>query len=62
MAPISESSTADEQQPAPKKCHGFFSALIDAPVHDVTPSGLQGEIDDYLTTQCLPKEDDPLSY
>ena len=35
MAPVPESNTTDEQQPAPKKRRGFFSALIDAPVHDV---------------------------
>ena len=37
MAPVPESNNTDEQQPAPKKHHGFFSALIDAPVHDITP-------------------------
>ena len=37
MAPVPESNTTDEQQPAPKKRHGFFSALINAPVHDVIP-------------------------
>ena len=57
MAPVPESNTTDEQQPAPKKRCRFFSALIDAPVHVVTPSGMQGEIDDYLTTPCLPKAD-----
>ena len=35
MAPVPESNTTDEQQPAPKKRRGFFSALLDAPVHDV---------------------------
>ena len=62
MAPVPESNTTDDQQPAPKKCCGFFSALTAAPVYDITPSGLQGEIDDYLTKPCLPEEDDPLSY
>ena len=61
MAPVPESNTTDEQQPAAKKRCGFFSALIDAPVHDVIPSRLQGERD-YLTTSCLPEEEDPLSY
>ena len=62
MAPVPESNTTDEQQPAPKKRRGFFSALVDAPVHGITPSGPQGEIGDYLTTPCLPEEDDPLSF
>ena len=57
MAVVPEPNTTDEQQPAFKKHHGFFSVLIDALIHDITPSGLRGEIDHYLATPCLPEEE-----
>ena len=55
MAPVPESNTTDELQPAPKKHRGIFSALIDAPVHDVTPVACS------LTTPDSPEAADPLS-
>ena len=38
MAPVPESNTTNEQQPAPKKRCSFFSALI----HDVAPQWTAG--------------------
>ena len=37
MAPVPESDTSDEQQPVSETRRAFFSTLIGAPVHDVTP-------------------------
>ena len=56
MAPVPELNTTDEQQPAPKKRRDFFVAVIDSPVHDVTPTGQQCG---HLTIACSPEEADP---
>ena len=51
-----------DEQPPPKKCCGFFSSLIDAPVLETISSDLQTEVDNYCKTLCLPEEADPLSF
>ena len=56
MAPVPESNTSAEHQVVLKEYRHSFIAQVNASAHDVTPSGLQGEIDDYLTTLCFPKK------
>ena len=49
-----------DKHTAPKKGASFFNCLIDVPVHDATPGGLQAEIEDYHKTSFNPEEAHPL--
>ena len=61
-SPLSEAPSYSITLEHYEEHHGFFSALIDGPVHVVTISGLECKIDNYLITGCLSDEADPLSY
>ena len=59
---FSAEAIPDPEPPTKKHC-GFFSSLVHVPVNDInTQSSIKLEIQEYLSTPCLPEESDPLSF
>ena len=60
--PATERVTATTDEPPAKKRRGFFSSLIDNPRIATTSISIESEIQDYLSTACIPEESDPLIF